>query len=103
MKMTERDRVVSTIQDRLRDRFPEYPVDVRTSPDDEHLLCVRVFAVPDDAVESVEDLIFDLQEEILDSAEFILLPMVKDLATTHQYYPQHAPLRVAEDGGRRPN
>lgn len=66
-----------------------YPVEISESHDDEKTLCVRIFAVPDDNVEAIEEFIFDLQDEIADSYEYILLPMVKNIATTRKYYSQH--------------
>lgn len=71
--------------------FREYPATVEQSAEDQNVFCVRVYAVPENVVDEVEDLILDLQERISTDAEYILLPMVKNLEVTKEYYPEYLP------------
>ena len=73
----------------MRDAYPAYPVTVQSSPDDMLVLCVRVFAVPENQIDEVQDFIFDLQDSLITKTEFVLLPMIKSIEVTRQYYPKH--------------
>lgn len=82
----------------LHDAFPSFPVTVQQSPEDARLLWVMVFSVPDDKVREVKDLIYDFEEQKLSGAGVVLLPMVKNLETTRQHYPEHAPAQPTGTG-----
>ena len=55
--------------------------------DDPGCICIRVFGAKEQDVYDIEDLIFDLEESIVAESEASLLPMVKTLEVTEEYYP----------------
>lgn len=71
--------------------FPGYPVAIHESPEDSATLWVQVFGVPSDTVRAVKNAIHVLQQELPADADVLLLPMVKNLEITRQYYPQYLP------------
>lgn len=73
--------------------FPDFPVDVTLSPEDQSTFWVRVFAVPNEKVKEVRAFIHELQETLFPKNEMLLLAMVKDLATTEKHYPEYMPLK----------
>jgi len=85
----------STIQEAIRKEltalFPSFPVTVFDSPDDRRILCVRVFAVPVNMVREVKASIRRIERNLIYNEEYILLPMVKNLEVTRQYYPEYLP------------
>ena len=87
--MKTKDEIKSQIIAKVKATFPMYPVDVQTSPEDDESLWVQVFCVPADQVLKLEDEIFNIQDALAPAGEIILLPMVKDMAITRQYYPEY--------------
>lgn len=87
MKTMEAIKVLVTT--RIRDAFGEFPVVVTESPEDLTTLWVQVFAVPDEKVREVKDLILRLQDTDLPEGDVLLLPMVKNLSVTREHYPQY--------------
>ena len=83
--------IMRKITEDLSREFPKCPVLVQESPEDTTSLWVQVFCVPVDKEAQVEDFIDQLQEELAPLGEFMLLPMVKDMAITRQYYPEYLP------------
>lgn len=81
--------ITKQVKVRMRDAYPAYPVIVQSSPDDMLVLCVRVFAVPENQIDEVQDFIFDLQDSLIIKTEAMLLPMVKNIKVTRQYYPEY--------------
>lgn len=81
--------IVAQVKDRMREAFPAYTVTVQSSPDDILVLCVRVFAVPENKIDEVENFVFDLQDSLITKTEVMLLPMVKNLEVTRQHYPEY--------------
>ncbi len=65
--------------------------------DDPDVVCVRVYGVSEQNVTTVEDRIFDLSDTLFPSGEKSLLPMVKTLAVTKEFYPELllTPINVA--------
>lgn len=87
--------IVAQVKDRMRETFPAYTVTVQSSPDDILVLCVRVFAVPENKIDEVENFVFDLQDSLIAKTEVMLLPMVKNLEVTRQHYPEYMPSQLA--------
>ena len=85
------DEIKGLVTERLKGKFGDFPVVIRESPEDSTTYWVQVYAVPGDMVRKVQDLIFDLQEDIWPEGDTLLLPMVKDVAVTREHYPQYAP------------
>lgn len=83
--------MITWIGSEVRNVIPDFPVDVQPSPDDTYVLCVRVYAVPRAKVKRVEKTVFELEERLLTKTRYILLPMVKNLEVTRQYYPENCP------------
>ena len=85
----------STIQEAIRKEltalFPSFPVTVFESPDDRRILCVRVFAVPVNMAPEIKAAIRRIERNLIHGGEYILLPMVKNLEVTRQYYPEYLP------------
>jgi len=79
----------------LAGRFPDFPITVLQSPSDDHVLCVRVFAVPQDRVGEVKTFVRQLEGKLCGDNECVLLPMVKNLEVTRQHYPEHTPVLMA--------
>ncbi|MDD2597641.1 MAG: hypothetical protein PHO37_00240 [Kiritimatiellae bacterium] len=73
--------------------LPQFPVMVSESPEDSMALWVQVFCVTSDQEELVEETIFNAQEKFYPTGEIMFLPMVKSLAITKQYYPEHLPTK----------
>lgn len=90
----------STIQEAIRKEltalFPSFPVTVFDSPDDRRILCVRVFAVPVNMVPEVKASIRRIERSLIHGGDYILLPMVKNLEVTRQYYPEYLPSESPE-------
>ncbi len=89
--MNSLDTIRDVVAQHVKARFGDYPVVIQESPEDPESLWVQVFAVPDAQELAVTDLILDLQETVSPDCSVLLLPMVKTLEVTRQYYPQHAP------------
>jgi len=77
------------IQAVMNSEFPDFPCVIQESPEDSRALWVQVFSVPETEVEIVEDFIDDLEDRLPPDHEVFLLPMVKSLDVTRQYYPQY--------------
>lgn len=92
--------ITAQVKVRMRDAFPAYPVTVQSSPDDMFVLCVRVFAVPENQIDEVQDFIFDLQDSLIVETEAMLLPMVKSIDVTRQHYSEYMPLETAVSVGQ---
>ena len=75
----------------MKRAFPAYPATVQESPEDSKTLWVHVFAVPVEQVRVVKDFIHDIEDGLPAAASAVLLPMVKNLAVTRQYYQEYAP------------
>lgn len=73
----------------VQEKFPEYPVGVNGGSDI-WSLCVYVLNVPDEARERVQQFILDLGDDKDIVGGFLVLPMVKSVEVTKQYYPQFA-------------
>jgi len=65
-------------------RYIKYPIQIIKHTDKSYL--VMVYNVPEEDIVNVETIIFDLQNRFLDNT--ILLPMVKSIEITKQYYPE---------------
>ena len=89
--MNTKDEIKRQIIAKVKATFPMYPIDVQTSPEDDESLWVQVFCVPADQVLKLEDEIFNIQDALAPAGEILLLPMVKDMAITRQYYPEYLP------------
>ena len=89
--MSTNNDIKRNITESLSREFPKCPVIVQESPEDSKALWVQVFCVPVAQEENVEASIFLLQDTLAPEGEFMLLPMVKDLEITRQYYPEHLP------------
>jgi hypothetical protein len=72
-----------------------YKALIQPSADDAQTLCVRVFGVPKKCISEVENLIFDIQDRLVESSDFMLLPMVKSLEVTKEYYPEYLPITTS--------
>jgi len=83
--------VKKTITAYLTGEFAKFPVVVCKSPEDSTTLWVQVFCVTPDQKNLVKEKIFAAQETFFPAAEIMLLPMVKSLAITEQYYPEYLP------------
>lgn len=83
--------IATQVKVRMQETYRVYPVTVQSSPDDMLVLCIRVFAVPENQIDEVQDFIFDLQDSLIAKNEAMLLPMVKNIEVTRQYYPEHLP------------
>lgn len=75
-------------------RFPHFPVTVDTLPDDSSIFCVHVFAVPADQVAAVKAGIREESRHMFPGGDYMLLPMVRNLAVTRQHYPEYLPCPV---------
>lgn len=75
----------------LRGAFRNYPVEVRPSPEDERMLWVMVFNVPESEARAVKHFVYDLEETALRDVGVILLPMPKSPAVTREFYSEFAP------------
>jgi len=73
----------------LREHFPNLPVQVEESPEDDLILCVSVFSVPDHMSRIVKKFIHALSRNELAGYDVILLPMVFDIQTTNEHYSQY--------------
>lgn len=93
--MTSQQKMIEQVDREVRLALPDFPIVVQPSADDEYVLCVRIFAVPRAEVERLENVIFELEERLLVESRYILLPMVKNLEVTRQYYPEHLPPPVS--------
>lgn len=89
--MNTKDEIKRQIVAKVKETFSMYPVDVQTSPEDDESLWVQVFCVPADQVLKLEDEIFNIQDALAPAGEILLLPMVKDMAITRQYYAEYLP------------
>lgn len=92
--------IATQVKVRMQDVFRAYPVTVQSSPDDMLVLCIRVFAVPENKIDEVQAFIFDLQDSLIAKTEVMLLPMVKNLEVTRQHYPEYMPLEPAVSVGQ---
>lgn len=63
-------------------------VRVRISADDPECVCIRVFGAEGNEVGQLEELLFDLEETLFEENGPVLLPMIKTLAVTEEYYPE---------------
>jgi len=72
---------------RLRSKFRGYHIEFRDIPEEPHLIGVAVFGVETEFIASVEDEIFNA-EELVTHLGYALIPMVKSLETTRNYYPR---------------
>jgi hypothetical protein len=99
--MSTTNGIKEKITEYLTGEFPKFPIVVCESPEDSMTLWVQVFCVTPDQKELVKKKIFDTQEKLFSNFEMILLPMVKSLAITEQYYPEYLPkdpiVNLAED------
>lgn len=73
----------------LQSSFPDFPSEIRVSPEDNRTLWVMVFDVPDNQVRAVKDFIHAMGDQMPECKDTILLPMVKDINTTMEHYPEH--------------
>src|SRR5581483_691237 len=70
--------------------FPRVTVQFEQIEDDPFHIGVGVYGVEAPAVKWVEEKILDIDIQICSDTEFALTPLVRDEATTNQYYPQYA-------------
>lgn len=78
--------IANMIENAIRYKYPQYPVKVQESPEDSESFWVQVYSVPIELVKEIKIFIFDLNDTIFDN--FSLLPMVKNIETTREHYPQ---------------
>lgn len=90
------EKIFKTITNALASSYGEYPVSIQVSPEDDRLIWVMVFSVPDEMVQTIRDFIYDIEEQYLIGAGIMLLPMVKDITTTCDHYPEYALSSVEE-------
>ena len=83
-----RETIAARAAARVREFVPRLLVEVVPSHDDVDLLCVDVFGAGKGEVAKIEDFIFDLDDKLCEGTPYALLPMVKTLAVTRQYYPE---------------
>lgn len=88
---TSKETVCAKIRAALSVQFPTFPVSIVESPDDNQVLCVRVFCVPSEETRAVKATINQIEQEVCPEGDFLLLPMVKNPEVTKQYYPQFMP------------
>ena len=67
--------------------YPDFPITVMESPDDRLVLCVRVFAVPEDKIREFKAAIRQIERDLISDGQYLLLPMVKNLEVTKQHVP----------------
>jgi len=84
-------RISKAIDKVFKPIYPSFPVLLSESPDDQSVVCVRVFAVPVDRVQEVKTTIRRIGSDLFPEGDHMLLPMVKNLEVTRQYYPEHLP------------
>jgi len=48
---------------------------------------VRIFGAQEEHIKSIQDLVFQVEENLFPESEFCLMPMVKTLVITKEYYP----------------
>lgn len=89
MKIQE---AIKFVKEALSGAFSKYPNAVESSHDDPYVLCVDVFAVPKDLIDTVESYIFELQQKLADTSDCYLLPMAHDLENTQEYYQEYMPV-----------
>lgn len=82
--------IEALIVNALHNEFSGLPVRIEESPEDDRILCVMVFSVPDDKLRAVRNAIYALKKSKLPESDITLLPMVKDIETTVEYYPEYA-------------
>lgn len=64
-----------------------YPIEVRSSVDEENTLCIYIYCVEKSIENELEEYIYKLQEDLDPGYDFLFLPMVKNLEVTKKYYP----------------
>jgi hypothetical protein len=96
--MSDQSKMIALVSREAAAALPEYKVDIQASADDAFVLCVRVYGVPKAQVEQVEMRVFDLEERLLPGTRYILLPMIKNLDITREYYPEYLPAEPAPGG-----
>ncbi len=83
--------VLISVNEWVKSEILTFPFTVESSPDDPFTIYIRVFGVPDGQITSIENIIIDLENRLPNDTNFMLLPMVKNLKTTQEYYPEHMP------------
>lgn len=87
--MVQTSDITEMIRTKLKEAGHDYPTEVSFSADDEKTLCINIFSVPESKVIRMEDMIFDIQDELGIESEYLLLPMVRDIETTRKHYAQY--------------
>lgn len=75
------------VQSQVVERFPQYPVAVERADGDDETVCVRVFAVPQNLIDVVEEFVWALEGRVPGVTGAILMPLVKSVDVTRSYYP----------------
>jgi hypothetical protein len=72
-------------------------IEVVPSVDDPGCICVRVFGAAEDEIPRLEEAILALGESLFGDDGPVLLPMIKTISVTEEYYPcQYSELRARE-------
>ena len=77
------------IRGSLQAAFPAYTVVLESAGDDDGCLGVAVYGVEKHFLKAVQDEIFCIEERVCGVAGIVLIPLVRDQATTRKFYPQH--------------
>ena len=85
MKRIEKIKI---IKNKIREKYPKYSVQIKSSPEDINTLCVFVFNVEEKETEEIHNYIYQLQEEVDPKMNNLFLPMVKTKRITEMYYPE---------------
>jgi hypothetical protein len=86
---THIDNMKATVASKIKELFPEFPSEVASSVDDRTCFIIRVFNVPEERTEEVNQAIYKLDDNMFNE-QFFLAASVKSVSVTNQYYPEYS-------------
>lgn len=75
----------------LKGEFPNFTVRIEEDEDDSLLMHVRVFGVPRSQVPEVKAYINRIDRQLIGDGDALLLPRIKNIDVTREYYPEYMP------------
>lgn len=76
------------ISNQLSKDYSSFPVDISFSSTDDDTILIRMFCIPDSFIDEIESKIDVIEQEMRDAGRsLMLLPLLKSLPVTKEYYP----------------
>ena len=80
---------ISLAETKLGKAFPDFVIRLFPDPDDDATFFAYTFCVPDGSELKAKDAVRGVIRSELDEAEWDIIPSIKNLSTTREYYPEY--------------